>query len=235
MKKAIFFSIIGIFSLTNIAFAHHLWVEKEGDKFRIAWGHPPKIDPYDPERIKGITAFDKKGETVAFERIDEKDQVYLSTKADISMIILSFEGGYLVSTPDGKKRLTKREAQKAGFQVIDSFYSLQLAKSLFSYTDVLTKPVGMKFEIVPMKNPLLLKTNELLPVKVLFDGKPMEGVAIDIGAHKGVGKTSKEGIANIKITGQGMQVILAKYRIATKYNSDADYLSYTTVLTFEVK
>jgi len=235
MKRIIFFFISIIFLVTQTASAHHLWVEKEGDRFTIAWGHPPKIDPYEPNRVKEIKAFDKKGKAVKFERIDEKDKAYLYTKADISMIILSFEGGYLVSTPDGKKRLTKREARKAGLQVIDSFYSSQFSKSLFGYTDLLTKPAGMKFEIVPLKNPLTLKANELLSVKVLFDGKPIEGVTVEVGNHKDAGKTDEKGTANIKIEGPGFNVIIAKYRIPTKDNPDADYLSFTTVLTFDLK
>jgi nickel transport protein len=234
MKKLILVLVV-ILLFTQSASAHHLWIEKEGDRFIVGWGHPPKIDSYEPSRVKEIRAFNKKGKEVTLERKDEKDKVCLSPKGDISMITLSFEGGNLVSTPDGKKRLTKREAQKAGLQVVDSFYSLQFAKSLFGYSHAITKPAGMKFEIVPLKNPLTLKAVEVLPVKVLFDGKPLEGVPIDIGVHKEAGKTSKDGIANIKITGQKMQVILAKYRIPDRDNPDADYLSYTTVLTFEVK
>jgi nickel transport protein len=235
MKRIIFFFISIIFLVTQTASAHHLWVEKEGDRFTIAWGHPPKIDPYEPGRVKDIKAFDIKGEKVPFKRTNEKDKVYLSSKGNISMITLSFEGGYLVSTPDGKKRLTKREAQKAGLQVIDSFYSSQFVKSLFANSDASTKPVGMKFEIIPLINPFTLRTEEPLPIKVLFEGKPLEGVTIEIGVHKETTKTDKDGIAKVQVTGQKMQVILARYRVPARGNPDADYLSYTTVLTMEKK
>jgi len=234
MKKVIFLIIV-ILLLAQAVFAHHLWVEKEGDRFKIAWGHPPKADPYDPDRVKDIKAFDLKGKEIPFTRIDEKDKAYVSTNADVSMITVSFEGGFLVTTPEGKKRLTKRAAQKASLQVVDSFYSSQFVKSLFGYSDAITKPVGMKFEIVPLKNPFTLKAEELLPVKVLFEGKPLEGITVEIGKHKEVGKTNKDGIADIKVTGQGIQVILAKHRVPAKDNPDADYLSFTTVLTLESK
>ncbi len=234
MKKIIFSVMVVILLLTQTAFAHHLWVEKEGDRFKVGWGHPPKIDPYDPKRVKDMKAFDSNGKEVKLERKDEKDVVYLSSKADISMITLSFEGGYLVSTPEGKKGLTKREARKAGLQVIDSSYSSQSAKSLFGYCDAVLKPVGMKFEMVLLKNPFILKADEPLPIKVLFDGKPIEGITIEVGAHKETGRTDRDGIAEMRITEKGMQVILAKYRVATD-NPDADYLSFTTVLTFELK
>ncbi|MFZ6017813.1 MAG: DUF4198 domain-containing protein [Nitrospirota bacterium] len=119
--------------------------------------------------------------------------------------------------------------------MIDSFYSSQFAKAVFACSSTVTKPVGLRFEIIPLKNPFTLKDNELLPIRVLLEGKPLEGITIETGAHQEITKTDKDGIAKIKIERKGMQVILAKYRIATKDNPDADYLSYTTVLTFEVK
>lgn len=234
MIKKIFPAIVFVLFLTQAASAHHPWIEKEGDRFKVAWGHPPKIDPYEPSSVKEIKVFDKKGKVVKFERKDEKDTVYLSSKVDVSMVTLSFEGGYLVSTPEGKKRLTKREAQKAGLQVINSFFSSQFAKSIFKHSDIVTKPTGMKFEIVPLKNPLFLKQGETLPIKVLYEGKPLEGAKIETGAHKEAGKTDKDGIANINISGQGMQVVIAKYRIASS-DPDADFLSFTTALTWESK
>ena len=119
--------------------------------------------------------------------------------------------------------------------MIDSFYSSQFAKSLFAPSDAVINPVGMKFEIVPLKNPYTLKADGLLPIKVLFEGKPLEGAAINLNAHKEAAKTDRDGIANIPIAGQGMQVISATYRVATKDNPDADYLSFTTVLTMGLK
>jgi nickel transport protein len=229
-------AIIYLLSLGFIplAFAHHAWVEKEGDRFVFGWGHSPKIDPYEPNRVKDIKAFDLEGRELALTRKDEKDKVYLSSNADVSMITLSFEGGYLVTTPEGKRRMTKREAQRQGIQAVDSFYSSQFAKSIFERSDNVTKPMGMKFEIVPLKNPLSLKQGEILPVKVLYEGKSLPCITIETGHHKEAGKTDKDGGVNIEISGQGMQVVIAKYRIVSS-DPDADFLSFTTVLTWETK
>lgn len=233
MKKILLVVTI-VFCLASSAFAHHSWVEKEGSRFIVGWGHPPKIDPYEPNRVKDIKALDIEGKELNLKREDEKHKVYLSSSAGVSMITLSFEGGYLVTTPEGKKRMTKREAQKAGLQIVDSFYSNQFAKSIFKHSDIVTKPMGMKFEIVPLKNPLSLKQGETLSVKVLYEGKPMSDITIETGYHKEAGKTDKDGIANIEISGQGMQVVIAKYRIPSS-DPDADILSFTTVLTWEMK
>lgn len=234
MKKLVL-AMVFILLFTQLASAHHFWVEKEADRFKVSWGHYPETEPYEVERVKEVKAFDKKGRKIKLERKDEKDKVYLLPKGDVYMITLSSEGSFLVTTPEGKKRLTKREAQKKGLQLIDSVYSSQFTKSLFSYSDDATKPAGMKFEIVPLKNPHVLKPEDLLPIKVYFDGRPVEGVTIEINNNKETFKTNKDGIANIKMSEKGMQFVLAKKRIPAKDNPDADYLSFTTVLTFELK
>ncbi|MEW6571762.1 MAG: DUF4198 domain-containing protein [Nitrospirota bacterium] len=235
MKKIAFFLMIIAFSLAQTASAHHLWIEKEGDRFMVGWGHPPEIDPYEPNRIREAQGFDVKGKKITLEREDEKDKVYLSSKADISMITLSFEGGYLVSTTEGKRRLTRREAQKSGLQVIDSFYSLQFVKSLFANSDAVTRPAGLRFEIVPFKNPSDLKAGESLAVRVLFEGKPLGGVSLEQEAHREITETDEKGMARVQISKGRRQVIVAKHRVAAKDNLDADFLSYTTVLTIDLK
>ncbi len=235
MKKIVFLLLLSIFLFSQSALAHHAWVEKEGDRYIIAWGHPPKISPYDPANVQDIKGFGINGGEVALKRMDEKEKVYLSSNSPVSMICLSLKGNFLVSTPEGKKRLTKKEAQQAGLQVIDSFYSSQSAKSVFAYSAAVTNPAGMKMEIIPLKNPLALKPNEALPVRVLFEGKPIEGAAIQVGDHKDVGKTDKNGEYSVQLTGKGMQAVLAQHKVSTKDSPDADYISYLTALTFEMK
>lgn len=235
MKKVLFLSVIFLMIFVyQSSFAHHAWIEKDGSRFLVAWGHPPKLDPYEPSKVKDIRGFDLNGTEVVLKRTDEKDKVYLSANTGISMITLSFEGGYLVSTPDGKKRLKKSEAQKAGMQITDSIFSMQSAKTLFAYSNAAEKPVGLKLEIVPLANPFANKGDASLPIKVFFEGKPLEGATIETGAHKEVAKTDKDGLAKVQLAGQGKQVILAKYRLAGD-GIDADFISFTTVLTMEAK
>jgi len=234
MKKSILAMVI-VLLLAQSAYAHYFWVEQEAGRFRISWGHYPETGPYEPEKVNMVKAYDRHGKEIRIERKDGKDTVYIHTKSAVLMMTLSSEGSFLVTTPDGKKRLTKREAQKTGLQIIDAVYSYQFAKSLFGYSDEAARPAGMRFEIVPQKNPYTLKPGDILPIKVFFEGRPAEGVAIAINNEKDTVKSNKKGIANITISEKGMQIVSAKKRIPAKDNPDADYLSYTTVLTFELK
>jgi nickel transport protein len=234
MKKSILVIMVVILLSAQGAWAHHPWIEKAGDRLEVKWGHPPKAEPYEPGKVKDIKVFDKQGKAVKFERKDEKDAVYVSSKSDISMASIFFEGGYIVKTPDGYKKVTKQEAQKSGLQIADSFYYYQFAKALFANSDTVTKPVGMKFEIVPLENPFMLKAGQLLPIKVLFEGKPIENIAVKVGKEE-VAKTDIKGLAQIQVGEKGMQIIVMTYRIPTTNNPDADFFSYTTVLTWDMK
>lgn len=43
-----------------------------------------------------------------------------------------------------------------------------------------TTPLGMTLEIVPEKNPYALKPRELLPVRILYEGKPLPGALVKL-------------------------------------------------------
>jgi nickel transport protein len=234
MRKTILAMFI-VLLFARTASAHHFWIEKESDRFKVSWGHYPEVQPYEPERIKEARAFDMKGKAVTLERKNEKDKVYFLSKQEVSVMTISSEGGFLVITPEGRKKITKREAQKAGVQVIDSVYYSQYAKSLFGYSNAAKKPAGVKFEIVPLKNPFVLQHGESLPVRVYFDGKPADGVTVEINNSKETMKTDTGGIAHVKMSEKGLQSIIAKKRMPAKDNPDADYLSFTTALSFELK
>lgn len=234
MKKRIL-TLIVILLFAPSAWAHHFWVVKAGDRFKVLWGHYPETNPYEPGRVKVVKAFDQKGKEIELQRKEDKDILTFSSKKAVSLIALAIDGRALVTTPEGKKRLTKHEAQQAGLQVIDSVYSYQYIKSLFSYDQSGSRPMGMKFELVPQENPFGLKSGAVLPIKVFFEGKPAEGVAVEINNDQAWVKTNRDGLAAIKIGEKGVQVISAKTRIPTKDSPEADFLSYTAILTFEVE
>ena len=43
-----------------------------------------------------------------------------------------------------------------------------------------TRPLGLTLEIVPQKNPYALATGELLPVQILYKGKPLTGATVKL-------------------------------------------------------
>ena len=43
-----------------------------------------------------------------------------------------------------------------------------------------TRPTGLKLEIVPQKNPYALKSGEALPVQILYEGRPLPGATVKL-------------------------------------------------------
>ncbi|MDP3012804.1 MAG: DUF4198 domain-containing protein, partial [Candidatus Subteraquimicrobiales bacterium] len=107
-------------------------------------------------------------------------------------------------------------------------------------SDVFSKPIGLRLEIIPPKNPFAIKIGETLPIKVLFEGKPLEGSTIKAGCTyerklKEYPATDKNGVANVVIEKSGNQIIATSYKTPLKDDPDADILSISTNMTFEVK
>jgi hypothetical protein len=90
-----------------------------------------------------------------------------------------------------------------------------------------------QLDIVLLKNPFELKEGDSLPIKVLCRGKPMAGVEVEGRDHDIVSTTDREGMATVRMTG-GPQLISVDAKEPIKDDPDADYMSFTATLTFEV-
>ncbi len=235
MKKIIF-SAIFIFLWIQTGYAHHLWVIREDGRFIVACGHiSDKTEAYDPECVKAVNAFDSKGNRVSLERTDDQGRaIFSSEKAekDVSMMTVRCDWGFRVNTTKGKKLISREAAQQAGLNVINAFFSTQFSKSLFENSEGITKPAGLKFEIIPLKNPFQLAPEELLPVQILFDEKPLADISVSSQGESQAIKTDKNGIALIKIGGKGIRLISARHKDPAQNNPEMDYHLFTAFLIF---
>jgi len=255
-KKIIVFFLAMFLTLLNISYgsAHYLWVDKVNtNEFEFKWGHIQHIsEPYDPEMIKEIKAFNVEGKIIPVEKEIFppclQNKVILRSKEKISLIALISTPKYNIISLTSKVgsfylhhkhyEMTKEEAQKKNLQISGSFYLQEFTKSLFTSAKIITEPIGLKFEIVPLKDPFNLKDNDILPIKVLFDGKPLEGAAIMTEGSekpKEVGKTDKQGLAYVKISEiksslSNEKVIIVAHHIPFEDTSKADYYLFVTVL-----
>ena len=89
---------------------------------------------------------------------------------------------------------------------------------------------------MPQKDPATVKVGDKLPIKVVFDGKPVEGAIITTGGghasdSKDPLKTDKDGMASVTMEKAGLQMVKASYKVPIKDDPDADVLSLASTMT----
>ena len=109
--------------------------------------------------------------------------------------------------------------------------------------DTPTQPVGQAFEIVPLKNPYALKAGDELPVRVLFEEKPLSGLKLTAWHRSGdtlttaTATTDKDGKASLKLTKVGGWVVRGVHmrRVSEKKPEPAaEWESFWASVTFAV-
>ena len=106
------------------------------------------------------------------------------------------------------------------------------------------KPLGHRLEIVADADPFSLKPGATLPVRLLFDGKPLAGARIVIGSAAPVTatqskmpgvRTDTEGRARLQLDRSGgAHYVHALHMIPATGRSDVEWDSFWATLTFGV-
>ncbi|MDQ7031814.1 MAG: DUF4198 domain-containing protein, partial [Desulfonauticus sp.] len=157
----------------------------------------------------------------------------------------SIAPSYWSQTPEGwipEPKSAVKEAVKGGKYIKSVKLFLRVGRKV---SNSYKKVFGYPIEIVPQKDPTLLKVGENLPLRVLYYGKPLNNVtvfAIYDGyktAEKGMypikTKTDRNGVANVKLDRPGKWLIGAKYQFDIKGNPDADYENCRAYIMFKIK
>jgi hypothetical protein len=105
--------------------------------------------------------------------------------------------------------------------------------------DTWSKPIGLKLEIVPRRNPYTLRPGESSPVVVLFDGEPLPGVTV-VGGRAGPSSrrvksvTDSDGEASLVLEEPGRWYLSAIHMIRLPDDPEAEWESFWATVTFEV-
>ncbi len=107
-----------------------------------------------------------------------------------------------------------------------------------------SRVVGQELELVPLKNPAALKVGDTLPIKVLFKGQPVPDYPPVNATYAGfenkyafahTSSAGKDGITNLRILHNGTWLVMVSVKQPYPDAKECDTVSYTSVLTFEVK
>ena len=240
---------------STIASAHALWLNATDYSPKI-FSHPK----YAPEpRAKTVVYF---GWGHKYPVTDFLDDKYLG-----DFFLIKPDGSKKILTPgEGGFRATEIKMKKEGARIVAAtikpgfygevkgkkdFYKLryaQYAKALINVGKVsdnaFSRPVGHKFEIIPLMNPNELQLGDWFKFKIMFDGKPAKRVEINAcSLFSFTGEslqayTNNKGEAKIRILHYyGPWIIKAKLTQppGKDLKNKCKELSYTSTLTFAVQ
>jgi nickel transport protein len=238
MFHRVVFTVLLVLLVGQSARAHDTWIEKRNGELLVLRGHGGEVEAYDPALVKEPKAFDAKGQAVDVEIVKNKENASLASKGNPAVVSALYDSGYWLKTTDGWKKATKREG-KGKYTIVKSLKSKQWCKGLLAASAESLKPVGQGFEIVPQKDPTTIPVGDTLAVKVILDGKPVEGAIIATGGGhasdtKDSLKTDKDGMARVTIEKPGLQMVKASHDIPVKDDPDADVLNVASTMTFEI-
>lgn len=218
--------------ITGQAWAHGMWTEERRGNIEVIYGHGAEDDAYDAKKISGVWATDLRGGRipVTVERLE--DHARLQPTESPAVVIVALDNGYWTQAPD-KKWVNMGETEVPGALASGRYYKYSLA--LLEDGAKLPSLDKLKLVIVPQVDPLMLNMGDDLPVQVLVDGKPAEGIKL-IGDYindpdQVVATTDADGKAVVSVRNREFNVIGASATVPSD-DPDARVRGMFTSLSF---
>jgi uncharacterized GH25 family protein len=180
------------------------------------------------------------------------------------LITAHIKPGFFTMTPDGRKWGDKKAVTNS---VKCTNFHIQAKTVLIANSSDknISGVAGQPLEIIPLTNPLQLKKDAPLAVKILFNGQPLSGAAVratyagfeadDMAPHKPPPKdkaaskgmkhphkhfpvetvSNDQGQADLQLTKAGYWMIMLSHRSPYPETETCDEYMYNMAFTFEVK
>ena len=269
-------SVVAILAVVSLAvscppvLAHNLWLNPENYypevgttvDIGIGWGHTYPANRVDQEvkegRVEAISAVDPDGQTVELAKASTALYKLTVEKAGAYLIIARIKPGVFTMTPEGRKWGDKQTVANA--VKCTNFHLEAKTVIIAGGSDKnLSYPAGQPLEVILLTSPHELKGGDQLPVRVLFEGKPLSGASIratyagfeeqDMAPHNAAsagGKshhghfpaealTDGQGQALLPMGKSGFWMIMLSHKPPYPDAEVCDEYMYNTAFTFQVQ
>lgn len=232
MKKFLITSAALITLSLGTAQAHTAWFEKvegsDGTYQVFFGGHEGKLEDYPADKVKTVTAYDAAGNQLAVERSVAEGDVRVAIGGQPAMMTMHFDNGIHTTTAVGESVNVPMSDVPEALKAVNA---LKYHKTIVRWDDVVTKPVGQVFEVVPLaaEQPV---AGQPMKFRVLIQGRPAADIGIGTGENSGDAKTDADGVVEFTPV-PGFNKLWAGQRTQIAGNPDYTELSYEYLLTFE--
>jgi len=248
MKRLI--ATLTFFTLMAIsAQAHMLWLNvsnyypEVGDTVwvEIGWGHKyPRDQVIGEGLLEQVYAIGPRGEKIFLEKIFPSFYRFVPKLRGAYLIVAKLKPGFVSITTEGHKLGNKKQLKN----VVSCFKYIMGAKALIEVgekSNAFSHMTGEPLEIIPLKDPANLKSGDILPLKILFEGKPLSkvnlqaiytGYRTDKKHHWAIEeKSDPDGVVRIKLNAKGQWMFKVGHKTSYPDISEADQYMYTTTFT----
>ena len=255
MKKTyiVIYGALLIFLLSaSGAWAHMFWLSVNQDhpqvgeavQVEIGFGHKfPQGEGIKAERLGQVKAWAADGREVALKNLATGRYKLVPAAPGVYLLSAQVVPGFVTRTREGMKLGNKKGVADANY----CFHFDMAAKTLVSVgkgKKGFERKAKTTLEIVPLKNPGSLKQGASLPIKVLFQGKPLAQAAVKVTydgwsdsqkAFAVTGKTDAKGEFGVKVDKPGRWLILASHKTPYPNQEECDENMYSASLTFTIR
>ena len=216
---------------TSVVSAHDVWLVKKGGRLELLYGHEI-AEVYNPVKVREYKGYDKTGKEIPLELAKTEESFGIEENPKAAMIIVNFDNGYWIAESSAVWKNVSLEVAK---EHSPYHHPLKYHKSLYDWSEVFAKPVGIKMEVLPLGNPFSLKPGDSIQVQVFFDGKPLPNAKVEYEAHSDKApsvQSDAEGKAKVPVSAKNEQFIAVDYAPDV---SSPEQVSYSASLRFELR
>ncbi|MFZ5451187.1 MAG: DUF4198 domain-containing protein [Thermodesulfobacteriota bacterium] len=251
MKRTwIILALMLLFPLT--ANAHMFWLLTDKDspkvnepvQVEIGFGHKfPRDEEIKAERLGAVQALSASGKKFALKKISTSRYEFLPPAPGVYCLTAQMVPDFVTRTPQGMKMQKKKGIPDANY----CFHFDMAAKTLVNVggqSQGFDQRAKNALEVLPLRNPASLKTGASLPLKVLFQGKPLPEATVKItndswsnpkNPFVSTGKTDGRGECRVKADKPGKWLIVVSHKTPYTPQDECDDNFYSASLTFTVR
>jgi nickel transport protein len=211
-KLALVASVMTGLGIATVAHAHGIWFAQRSNQLALIYGVGGEdLDAVKRlPKVKTVAAYDENGKEVPTQLAPNGPLLVVNTDNQPAIVAAILDNGLWSKTPDGKwHNKGKDEVPDATVSEHTIKYAVHLRR-LNAVPPVLP---AHKLQIVPLVKQLPEQVGQSLAVRVLYDGKPVQGALVQpdyvTDPDSEPVKTGADGTATIKVRNQGLNVVVA--------------------------
>jgi uncharacterized GH25 family protein len=234
-KLALVASMMAGVGAANVASAHGIWFAQRANQLALIYG--VGADDLDMvkrlPKVKTFAAYDENGKEVPAKLAPSGPLVVVNSGNQSAILAASIDYGPWCKAPDG-------EWYNKGK---DQVPNATISEHTYKYTVHLRRlnvapPVlpAHKLQIVPLTKQIPEQMGQPLTVRVLYEGKPVQGASVQpdyvTDPDSQPVKTGADGTATIKLRNQGLNVVTATLDTPPANPAETDRDEHLATLSF---